>query len=40
MKGIQPLAVVGISLLALGNRCEPEPAVPAEPLVTGRLVRL
>ena len=40
MKGIQPLAVVGISLLALGNRCEPEPAVPAEPLATGRLVRL
>ena len=40
MRVIQPLAFLGIGLLALGNRCEPEPAAPAEPLATGRLVRL
>ena len=40
MKALQPIALLGISLLALGNRCEPEPAVPAEPLTTGRIVRV
>ncbi|MGI4741064.1 MAG: hypothetical protein ACRYG7_38350 [Janthinobacterium lividum] len=40
MKVIQFLALAGISLLAMSNSCEKDPAEDATPLATGKVVRI